>query len=426
MFAQFLLALKLFGPIFRQLFAGMKLAIATRLHQLTYRAVEHPRNVVVVGASFAGYHAAKCLASSLPTGYRVVIVERNTHFQLTWVLPRYAVVHGHEHKAFIPYGSYLRSAPKGSYEWVRDTVERILPDQDGKTGKVELASGAKVEFDYLVLATGSSGGLPSRVPAETKNEGIKLLVSEQEKLRAAKDVVIVGGGAAGIELVADAKSLYPEKNVTLVHSRETLLGRFGPRLGKRALQQLKELGVRIILGQRLLSDEAENGTVTLSSGETIPCDYLVKCIGQHPNSKLIQLLSPESISESGHVKVRPTLQLIDMSLNHIYAAGDVVEMDNINNGRAAVQQAQRVSQNIVRSINSQSQLEYHPEWWEGMTKLHVGLGKALMWMGDCSVEIITSVKCRAEELDSPRVWKFFGAKPYVDAAYEIEKNQGIN
>ena len=99
----------------------------------------------------------------------------------------------------------------------------------------------------------------------------------------------------------------------------------------------------------------------------------VKCVGQRPNSKLIQALSLESISETGHVKVRPTLQLADTSLNHIYAAGDVVDMDNIKNGRAAVQQAQSVAQNIVRSIKSQNQLEYRPQWWEGMTKLHVGL-----------------------------------------------------
>ncbi|KNG84339.1 putative mercuric reductase [Aspergillus nomiae NRRL 13137] len=423
MLAKLLLICKLFGPIFGQIFVSLREAVATRLHRLTYRAVENPRNVVVVGASFAGYHAAKCLASSLPTGYRVVIIEKNTHFQLTWVLPRFSVVNGHEHKAFIPYGPYLDRAPKGSYQWVRDSVEHIVPGENGHTGKVELASGEEVEFDYLVLATGASGALPSRVPAGTKQEGIEQLLAEQERLQAATDVIIVGGGAAGIELVADVKSRYPEKNVTLVHSRKTLLGRFGGRIGERALQALEELGVVTIMGERVLSDSAEEGNIKLSSGETLACDYLVKCVGQHPNSKLIQALSPESISETGHVKVRPTLQISDMSLTHIYAAGDVVDMDNIKNGRAAVQQAQSVAHNIVRSIRSQNQLEYRPQWWEGMTKLHVGLGKALIWMGDGSAEIIMSAKCRAEELDSAKVWKFFGVKPYADVGYELRRDE---
>ncbi|OGM41899.1 putative mercuric reductase [Aspergillus bombycis] len=282
MLAKLLLFCRLFGPIFGQIFASLREAVATRLHRLTYRAVEHPRNVVVIGASFAGYHAAKCLASSLPTGYRVVVVEKNTHFQLTWVLPRFSVVNGHEHKAFIPYGPYLDRVPEGSYQWVRDRVERIVPGDNGHTGQVELASGEKVEFDYLVLATGASGALPSRVPAGTKQEGIEELLAEQEKLRAATNVIIVGGGAAGIELVADVKSQYPEKNATLVHSRTTLLSRFGPRIGERALRALEELGVRTIMGERVLSDSAEEGNVKLSSGETLACDYLVRVLHLHP------------------------------------------------------------------------------------------------------------------------------------------------
>jgi NADH dehydrogenase FAD-containing subunit len=276
MYTKFILICKIFRPIFRHILTSLKLAVANRLHRLTYRAVEHPRNVVVIGASFAGYHAAKCLANSLPTGYRVVVIEKNTHFQLTWVLPRFSVVTGHEHKAFIPYGSYLEHIPEGSVQWIRDTVQRIVPGEDGKTGKVELGSGEEVEYEYLVLATGASGVLPSRVPAETKQEGIELLVAEQDKLRAATDVVVVGGGAAGIELVADAKARYPEKNVTLVHSRETLLGRFGPQLGAKALEELERLGVVMRLGERVIaSEDVGDGTVRLSSGETLPCDYLV-------------------------------------------------------------------------------------------------------------------------------------------------------
>ncbi|KAF7594905.1 hypothetical protein BBP40_007940 [Aspergillus hancockii] len=423
MFAKFRLICKIFGPIFAHILASLKLAIAARFHRLTYRAVEHPRNVVVIGASFAGYHAAKCLANSLPTGYRVVVVEKNTHFQLTWVLPRFSVVGGHEHKAFIPYGPYIDRVPEGSLLWIRDIAERIVPSDAGKAGKVLLGSENEVEFEYLVLATGASGAIPSRVPAATKTDGTKLLVAEQDKLKVARDVVVVGGGAAGIELVADAKSRYPEKNVILVHSRTMLLSRFGPRLGAKALEELEGLGVVTRLGERVtVGDDAGDGVVRLSSGETIPCDYLVECVGQRPNSKLIETLSPESISESGHVKVRPTLQLVREDFSNFYAAGDVVDMDNIKNGRAAVEQAQYVAQNIVRSINSQQQLEYKPQWWEGMTKLHVGLGKALVWMGDGSAEIVMSTKCKAEELDSAKVWKFFGVKPYADPRFELQKS----
>ncbi|KAH8430841.1 NAD(P)/FAD-dependent oxidoreductase [Aspergillus melleus] len=420
MLAELLLICKALGLTFQQIYTHLSLALSPRLHRLTYRSVEHPHNVVVIGASFAGYHAARCLASSLPTGYRVVIVEKNTHLQVTWVLPRFSVVRGHEHKAFIPYGSYLSTVPRGSYEWVRDTAEQILVDEDGR-GKVQLGSGEAVDFEYLVIATGASGTLPSRVGLTTKREGMELVTTEQDRLMTATDVVVLGGGPAGIELAGDAKSRYPEKNVTLVHSRKSLLNdNFGPTLAKRAFEELVNVGVSVKLGERANVDSIEEtGTVRLHSGETIPCDYLAKCIGQRPNSSLIQALSPKSVSASGHIRVRPTLQLADSTLDRIYAAGDVIELNSIRNARSAFEQAQYVANNIVASIRSKKQAEYHYRWWEGATKLTLGLTKTVAYMSDGSAEISLSMKGN-EEMDSPMIWRFFGAKAFVDETDKVD------
>jgi hypothetical protein len=42
-------------------------------------------------------------------------------------------------------------------------------------------------------------------------------------------------------------------------------------------------------------------------------------------------------------------------------------------------------------------------------------------MGDGSAEVVMSAKCKAEELDSSKVWRFFGVKPYVDAEFELQQ-----
>ena len=102
--------------------------VSCALHRHRYRLVETPQNVVVIGASFAGYEAARVLANTLPTGYRTVIVERNTHFQFSWALPRFSVIPDYEHRAFIPYGSYLKGAPDGSYLFVRDSFTEVTKD----------------------------------------------------------------------------------------------------------------------------------------------------------------------------------------------------------------------------------------------------------------------------------------------------------
>ena len=89
--------------------------------------------------------------------------------------------------------------------------------------------------------------------------------------------------------------------------------------------------------------------------------------------ELVRSFSPSSISASGHVRVTPTLQLTDSKFGQIYAAGDLVDLDAIKNARAAFEQAQIVAQNIVRSIKGRKLLEYHSKWWEGTTKLTLGL-----------------------------------------------------
>jgi NADH dehydrogenase FAD-containing subunit len=247
---------------------------------LTFSPGSQPKNIIIVGASFAGYHAARCLANSVPSGYRVVVIEKNTHFQLTWVLPRFCTVDGHDDKVFIPYGPYVKS-PEGSCHWVRDTVEAIIPNRDYQNGgRVQLASGDVFDYAYLVLATGASAGLPSRVSQTAKENGVKAIRDQRQKLKDAQNIVVVGGGPAGIELAADAKAQFPQKNITLIHSRKTLLHEgFGVEAHRRIYQEMESLGVNLLLGEKpaIPTDEGA-GELTLSGGESVRFDCLVRLV----------------------------------------------------------------------------------------------------------------------------------------------------
>lgn len=274
MLSQILLFAKIFGVVLSQAGTHLHFLISSLIHRYTYKPGPHPKNIVVVGASFAGYKAARDLVNSIPSGYRVVIVEKNSHFQFTWVLPRFSVVEGHDYKAFIPYGPYLR-APAGSYVWMKDTVEEILPGENGKGGKVRLSSGETVDYEYLVLATGSSASLPSRVGREDKKDGMQTLRNYQDRIARSNDIVVIGGGPAGVELAADAKARYPEKNVTLVHSRKTLLNEgFGIKIHDVLCKALKDLGVNLALGQRPTIPTDETGDIKLGD-DKVQFDCLV-------------------------------------------------------------------------------------------------------------------------------------------------------
>lgn len=277
MLAKIILICKLIGSIFTFSSRGLSFAIHSRIHRFTYHGISEPRKIVIIGASFAGYQAACLLANSVPTGYQVVIIEQHSHFNFTWVFPRFCVVEGHEHKALVPYGSFLSKVPRDSYHWIRGTVSKIVPAEHNNDGYVELETGEQVAFAYLLIATGSSASAPSRLTSHDKTNAMQELRDLQNRIKTAQNILVLGGGPAGIEIAADAKAQYPEKTVTLAHSRPTLLNsKFGSRLHSVTVEKLNALGVDLILGERLkILDEQSFGEVELTSGEKIPYDCLV-------------------------------------------------------------------------------------------------------------------------------------------------------
>lgn len=57
-------------------------------------------------------------------------------------------------------------------------------------------------------------------------------------------MVIVGGGAVGVQMATDLKEIYPEKEVTLVHSRTELMPLYHETLSDLIKERFKELGVK--------------------------------------------------------------------------------------------------------------------------------------------------------------------------------------
>lgn len=256
----------------RRASSSLTVNIQAKLFGATPASARH-KNIVIIGASFSGHHAARIIASSLPanTDYQVVVVEPNSHFQFTWVLPRYCVAKGHEHKAFIPYGKYA-TGPEGAIRWIQNRVISM------EEKVVILQNGEEIPYEFLLLATGASvaAGLPSRVNETENADGINLLQSMQQRIEYAKTLVVIGGGAAGVEVATDAKSLYSDKRVILIHSRKAVMHRFGSGLQNAAMDALKQLGVELILEDRVV--EETEGMIRLKSGRSIDCDYVVSAV----------------------------------------------------------------------------------------------------------------------------------------------------
>ncbi|KAG2106257.1 uncharacterized protein F5147DRAFT_701650 [Suillus discolor] len=303
------------------------MSVATKASHLS--ATEFPtKTVVVLGGSYGGSRAAHLLAEGIPQGWRVVLVDRNS----------YAVLAGHEHKAFIPYNinnitsSSLSDLPSSTITSIDEHRITLSPNLPGSQ-----ESDLDLEYDYAIYALGShlpqpidlwnhqkgvkSSLQPSAISTYggTKSEGISSLQERQKRVEAARSVLIVGGGALGIQFASDIAAIYPQKRVTLLHSRRRLLPKFDEAMHEEALQGLQELNVRVILGERLdfeslqhksMPGSLEPRVVETLSGREIPADLLLLCTGQTPNTGLLRDMDPRAVSpDTGLTHVLRTMQL---------------------------------------------------------------------------------------------------------------------
>ncbi|CAI4211721.1 unnamed protein product [Parascedosporium putredinis] len=290
------------------------------------------RNIVIVGAGFAGYYAARIISCDLPADspFEVVVIEPNSHFNFTW-------------------------------------------------GKV-----ATISRDSVTLA--GSGNV---IPYEYLVKGVKLLQAMQQRIKASNKLVIVGGGAAGVEVATDAKSLYPNKTVTLVHSRSAVMHRFGTGLQTAGLKGLQDLGIEVILGDRLIAEDEAAGLATLKSGKTVEYDCIVHCTGQRPSSAIVSSIAKDVITEDGYVRTRPTLQIADDSLPNVFVCGDLAGHGEANpNARSAMRKAMICADNIVLATQGKAlKHTYEPYWADAVIKLTLGMDRSVTHFGDGKTEL---------------------------------------
>jgi len=256
--------------------------IEALVHYYTYKPTSSPKNVLVIGASYAGYVCAEHLSHTLPSGYRVILIEKNTHFNHTWLFPRTSVFAGSQQNitklSYIPYPEAPRWAPRGSYLFKNAKAVSIDSGNGEKHKHVILDSGETIDFTHLVLAIGLPGRYPLGIDNLQREQALPYFATLQARVNQANNVLVIGGGPVGIEVALDVASVYPEKSVTLIHSRDRLAGKYGANLHDACLKVLEGESVRVILGERPAVDgtrAAAGEKVTLSTGETVLADVVV-------------------------------------------------------------------------------------------------------------------------------------------------------
>ncbi len=198
-----------------------------------------------------------------------------------------------------------------------DTEAKTLTARNLNTGEVLTDT-----FDKLIVTTGSWPIIPKFEGIELNNIVLSKNFNHSntiiEKAKTARNIVVVGAGYIGVELVEAFQM--NGKQVTLIDAEDRILSKYlDPEFTARTEQTLTEQGIQLALNEKVVRFEGENGNVTTvvtDRGEHT-ADMVILCIGFRPQTEL--LAGQVDMLPNGAIIVDKYMQT---SKKDVYAAGD--------------------------------------------------------------------------------------------------------
>jgi NADPH-dependent 2,4-dienoyl-CoA reductase/sulfur reductase-like enzyme len=202
--------------------------------------------------------------------------------------------------------------------------------------KVFLKNGEEINYEKLVLATGSNPAIIPIKGVELKGvyqikKDIKYLEDLREAIIKARDIVIIGGGFIGVEL-AEELSAIKDKNISVVEILDhCLIANFDEEFALAGEEKIKEKGVRLYLKTAVEEIIGENKVekVKLNNGEEVPANLVIMAVGARANLKLAEEAGIKII-EKGGIEVDKFMQT---DIPNIFAVGDCAETKSFFTGK---------------------------------------------------------------------------------------------
>lgn len=311
--------------------------------------------IVVVGCTHAGTAAVVNLKALHPES-EITIYEKNDNISFLSCGIALNVGGVIKETKDLFYNSPENLAKQGVVTNMKHEVLDI--DFDNKKVKVKnLLTNEEFEdnYDKLVLTLGSwpivprfeGGDLENILLCKNHDHALTII----EKAEHAKNVVIIGAGYIGVELVEAFEM--KGKNVTLIDAEDRIMPKYlDKEFTDLAEAEFKAKGVNFALGQKVQKFEGENGKVTrvVTEKGSYEGDLVVLCIGFAPSTKLVQ----------GKLETLPNGAIIideymRTSREDVFAAGDccVVKYNPANDTRyiPLATNAVRMGTLVARNIN---------------------------------------------------------------------------
>jgi NADH dehydrogenase len=354
--------------------------------------VSRPR-ILIVGAGHVGLYTALRLSRRLRMSEaEVTVVDPQPHMTYQPFLPEAAAGSISPRHTVVPLRRELRRCRVLSGE-----VTHISHADRVATVHPIVGPSVEVPYDQIVVVPGSvSRTLPipglreNAVGFKTIGEAIWLrnhvldqldvavTTVDPETRRRALTVVVVGGGFAGIEALAEMEDMTrsalryyaiapAEMRWVLVEATRRILPEVGEQMAEYTVERLRARGIEVRLETRL--ESCVDGVVHLSDGETFGSDTIVWTAGVKASPMLERTDLPRDAK--GRVTCLPTLQVVHQDGGVVpgaWSAGDCAAVPDLTasepgalcapTAQHAVRQARVLADNLVATVRGEPVRRY--------------------------------------------------------------------
>ena len=330
------------------------------------------KRVVIVGGGLGGLRLAEDLYGS---GMQVVLIDKNNFHQFPPLIYQIASAGIDPSSISFPFRQIFRKRKDFYFRMAEarmvDTEKKILQTSIGK-----------IDYDYLVLAAGATTNFFGNknieewaIPMKTVPEAMglrnallsnferALTCATEEERQELLNVVIVGGGATGVEIAGALSEMkhyvipydYPDMDSSLMHiylieAGDRLLAGMSQDSSKKAYDFLKSMGVDIQFG-KMVTDYRDH-KVIMKDGTEIPTRTFLWVSGIRANA--MPGISEDHLGRGFRFKVDQFNRI--PGLDDVFAIGDQCLQTTdpaYPNGhpqvaQVAIQQAKNLAKNIKR------------------------------------------------------------------------------
>jgi len=355
--------------------------------------------IVILGGGFGGLRLARLLNNK--PGFEVTLIDKFNYPQFQPLFYQVATAGLEPGSIIFP----LRKAfqhYKNFHIRMAELVEIVPAENKIITTEKEFT------YDYLVIATGVTTNYfgnkaieEHSIPMKSVSEALYMrnrflqnledaYYADEEERKRLKNVVVVGGGATGVEVsgaLADMRKYvlakdYPELDfsgmkIYLIEGSPNLLSAMSAEAQQKSKAFLIEMGVEVITDTFV--KEFDGKTALLSNGKTVETTTLVWAAGV--TGKKIKGL-PETVLQKGNrIQVNRYNQV--QGFENIFAIGDIAFMatEKYPNGHpqvasVAIDQGTLLASNLVALAKGQSLTEF--EYKDKGSMATVGRKKAVV------------------------------------------------